>query len=266
MSDLSDWPLTILILWSSYKSKPKQAGANQERSDMPGYAAISAIVVLTDLLVPITLLTVWLALRRSRVEGPAAGLPALPLGLAFAWGAAWTWVPTMAALRLLPPPAGQAAAILGTVAGLCLLLLTAPVRQFFRSARLLPLVALGPWRIVYGLALLSIGALGGLPAAFFWSAAFGDIAVGLWSLLILSRRQAVTEREILAWNLVGLVDLMHVLVLGAANLRGFYLADLVVSPLNLLPMVGVPVFIALHVLTLWGFWARRGMPRPAAQA
>jgi hypothetical protein len=233
---------------------------------MPSYAVIAAIVVLIDLLVPVTLLTVWLALRRSRVEGPTAGWLALPLGLALAWAAAWTCVPAMAALRLLPPPAGQAAAILGAVLGLCLMLLAAPVRQFFRSARLLPLVALGPWRIVYGLALLGIGVLGGLPPAFFWSAAFGDIAVGLWSLVILSRRQAVMEQEILAWNIIGLVDLMHVLVLGAANLRGFYLADAGVSPLNLLPMVGVPVFIALHVLTLWGFWARRGMLKPPALA
>jgi hypothetical protein len=233
---------------------------------MPSYAAISGIIVTTDLLVPITLATVWLALRRSRVEGPTAGLLALPLGLVLAWGAAWTWVPALAALRLLPPPAGQAAAILGTVVGLCLLLLAAPVRQLLRSAPLLPLVALGPWRIVYGVALLGIGVLGGLPPAFFWSAAFGDIAVGFWSLLILSRRETVSEREILAWNLVGLVDLMHVLVLGAANLRGFYLADPGISPLNLLPMVGVPVFIALHVFMLWGFWARRALSKPAALA
>ena len=233
---------------------------------MPSYTVIAAIVGLTDLLIPVTLLSVWLVLGKSRVDGPSGLLLSLPLGLALLWGALWTWVPALAVLRFQPPPAGQAAAILGVVLGLCLLIVGSPARRFFRSARVLPLVALGPWRIVYGLALLGIGLSGGLPPAFFWSAAFGDIAVGLWSLLILMRRDTVTEREILAWNGIGLLDLAHVLALGAVNLRGFYLADPGISPLNLLPLVGVPVFIALHVLTLWGLWARRDRLNTSAAA
>jgi hypothetical protein len=75
--------------------------------------------------------------------------------------------------------------------------------------------------------------------------------------VILLRRKSVTEREIFLWNAVGLVDLSHVLALGALNLRGFYLAYPIISPLNLLPLVGVPLFLALHVLALWGLWSRR---------
>jgi hypothetical protein len=53
------------------------------------------------------------------------------------------------------------------------------------------------------------------------------------------------------------VDLAHVLVLGAINLRPFYLANPDIAPLNLLPLAGVPVFLALHGMTLWGIAARR---------
>jgi hypothetical protein len=224
---------------------------------MPSYALIDTIVVLTDLMIPITLLTVLFALKRSQANNSIPWQIVVPIVLALAWGGMWVWVPALAALRLQPPPAGQAAAILGLIVGLCSLLLIRSVRDFFRTASVLSLVTLGPWRIVYGLALLGIGLLGGLPSAFFWSAALGDIGVGLWSLLILSRSKTVTEREVMAWNVVGLLDLSHVLVLGALNLRGFYLADTSISPLNLLPIVGVPVFLALHVMTLWALLQRR---------
>jgi hypothetical protein len=169
-------------------------------------------------------------------------------------------------LRFQPPPAGQASAILIVIVGLCLLLLLRPARVYFRFARMRRLVALGPWRMIYGLALLVIGLSGGLPTAFFWTAAFGDIAIGLWSLVILSRGHNTSDGEVIAWNAAGLLDLVHVLILGALYLRGFYLAEPGIAPLNLLPLVGVPVFLALHVLTLWGLWARRGKvsdPRPA---
>jgi hypothetical protein len=223
---------------------------------MPAYEMIHTLVILTDILIPITLVSVLFALKRSQVGVSATWKIAFFLSLALAWGAVWAWVPALAALRLQPPPAGQAAAILGLVAGLCSLLFIKSVRLFFGNARILSLVALGPWRIIYGLALLALGLLGGLPSAFFWSAAVGDIGVGLWSLLILSRAKTVTEREILAWNLVGFLDLFHVLVLGALHLRGFYLADANISPLNLLPMVGVPVFLAMHVMTLWALFQK----------
>jgi hypothetical protein len=224
---------------------------------MPEFEMIKAVVAAIDMLIPATILTVWLVLKRSEVVGVSSLQLAIPLCIALGWGALWTWVPGMAALRLMPAPAGQAGAILALTLGLCLLLLHGSARHFFRTVRAVRLLALGPWRIVYGAALLVIGLGQGLPPAFFWSAAIGDIAVGIWSLAILARRETVSEREVLAWNAIGLADLMHVLALGAVNLRPFYLANPDVAPLNLLPLVGVPVFIALHVLTLWGLTARR---------
>lgn len=122
----------------------------------------------------------------------------------------------------------------------------------FRSIDVTALVDLSIWRVVYGAALLAIGVLGGLPSEFFWSAATGDIVVGLWGLGIMQRKPAVSTREVIFWNVAGLLDLVHVLALGAIYLRGFYLGNPDVARLNLLPLVGVPLLLSLHLQTLFG--------------
>jgi hypothetical protein len=187
---------------------------------------------------------------------------AVPIVVSALWGAAWIWSPSLAAFRLAPPPGGQVLAIAGVLAGWLSLLLLPGVRAYFRSADLTKLVALSPWRIVYGFALLTLGRYGGIPAAFYISAGIGDILVGLWGVSILARRPTVSTREVTAWNIAGIVDFTHVLVLGAINLRPFYLANPDVPPLNMLPLVGVPIFFAMHILTLWALMRSR-TPSPA---
>jgi hypothetical protein len=51
---------------------------------------------------------------------------------------------------------------------------------------------------------------------------------------------------------------------GALNLRGFYLANPNVPLLGLLPLVGVPAFIAVHIMTLWALYARRSVLVPSS--
>jgi hypothetical protein len=177
--------------------------------------------------------------------------------IALAWGAAWTWYPPLAGMRLLAPPGGQAGAVIALVVSLVSLLAIPAVRTLFRTADVSHLVGLGAWRLVYGAMLMVVGSLGGLPAAFFVSAGIGDMVVGLWALWLIMRRASVTQRELIAWNALGLIDLLHVITLAAIHLRPFFLAQPDLPALNLLPLVGVPVFIALHVLTLWGLFARR---------
>jgi hypothetical protein len=221
------------------------------------------IILSVDLLTFVTLFTVWLALKRAALNGTNATLfvvplvLAIPLVLALSWGLLWTLNPTLSAMRLLPPPFGQAGGILGLVVGLTSLLFLPAVRAYFKTADIMTLATVGPWRALYGFILLVIGLMGGLPAAFFWSAAAGDIIAGLWALSLIPRRDSVTQKELLAWNILGLLDLLHVLAVGAINLRPFYLASPEIPGLNLLPLVGVPVFIALHAMTLFGMIARR---------
>jgi hypothetical protein len=215
----------------------------------------------TDLLMLVTVLSFFWVLKGARRAGASPAAMVVPLVIALAWGTAWTFVPALAAARLAPPPGGQVLAIATTVLGLLSLQLRPSVRTYFKTADYGALVALGPWRIVYGALLLVMGQLGGLPPAFFWSAGIGDILVGLWSISLLSRISAVGDRELIAWNIIGLMDLLHVLALGAIHLRPFFLSHPdVVPPLNLLPLVGVPLFVALHIHSLSGLVRRGGQP------
>jgi hypothetical protein len=231
---------------------------------MPISPIVVPRVVAIDLLMPVTLVTVWWVLWKSRVDGPLGPWLAVPLVLALGWGALWSFVPAFAALRLAPPPSGQAGAILALLASLVGLLFLPTTRLFFTNARLEVLVWVGPWRMVYGALLMTIGLGGGLPGAFFWSAAIGDIAVGIWACVILARGGRPSTPHLVAWNLLGMADLSHVLVLSAIHLRPYFLANPEVPALNLLPLAGVPVFLALHVLTLWAVWTRhRATTAPA---
>jgi hypothetical protein len=218
--------------------------------------AISMIVLATDIMMPITVFSIGWTVLRARRQGPSAALIFIILAATLLWGAAWSWFPALAAFRFLPPPAGQAGAILGLIVALNMLRFAPSVRQMFQSIAMTRLIDLGVWRLIYGAALLAIGLLGGLPSEFFISAALGDIFVGLWAIMMMVRRPNISTREVIAWNMVGLLDLAHVLVLGALYLRGFYLTHSDVAPLNLLPLVGVPLLLVIHIQTLLGHFQK----------
>jgi hypothetical protein len=225
---------------------------------MLDWMPLSLLSLMTDALMLVTVWAFWRVLVDARKAGPEPLQIAVPLLVALAWGALWVWYPPLAAARLAPPPGGQVIAIAAVVLGLVALRALPSVRTYFATVDFRHLAWIGPWRIVYGGLLLLMGLKGGLPEAFFWSAAVGDIAVGVWAVTMLPRLETVSAREFAAWNAVGLADLLHVLVLGAINLRPFFLSHPdIVPPLNLLPLVGVPMFIALHVHVLWGLRSQR---------
>jgi hypothetical protein len=224
---------------------------------MADIALIKTIVTATDILMPVTMLAIALTFRAANPGTSGARILSGLTLAALAWGALWAWFPPLANLRLAPPPGGQVMAILGVVLSFVAFRFTSPVKAYWQTARLEKLVWNGPWRVVYGSSLLMIGFAGGLPNEFVWSAAAGDITVGLWAIAILMRGANVKRGEILGWNVLGAIDLFHVLALGAVYLRPFYLANPDIPLLNLLPLAGVPVLLAVHVMTLTGFLAQR---------
>jgi hypothetical protein len=213
---------------------------------------VQALVFMTDLLMPFTVFSIWWTLLKARSGGPPVIIMAVPFVLALAWGALWGFNPTLSSWRFLPAPAGQAGAILSLIIALNFLRLSPSVRAMFRSIDMSRLVDMGGWRVLYGSALLFIGMQGALPSEFFWSAALGDILVGLWAFTIMVRRPNISRGELIAWNGFGLLDLLHVLALGALFLPSFYQNHPEVPPLNLLPLVGVPLLLVLHIMTLLG--------------
>src|SRR5262245_49161433 len=146
-----------IILYASYNLRG-------EVVQMPD-ANLATIVSVSDVLAPLALMHVWLALREA-VTVRRGWVLAIPVVLASAWAALWTWQPLFVAMRSLPPPRGQAGAILDSI--LCLLIIFSlpPLRRLVTGLDPKPLVTFGAWRIVYGVILLILGLQGGLPASF----------------------------------------------------------------------------------------------------
>ena len=209
------------------------------------------VVRITDIAMPITTLSIYILIITAEKNRNLSKFAAIPISLSLVWAGLWAWWPPLASIRFQSWPPGQGVAILAVDLALVSLLLFKPVQQYFKTANLKVFVWLGPWRIFYGFSLLVIGWYGGLPPAFFWSAGFGDVAVGLWSLSILARGEFVSHREVTLWNIFGLADLAHVLVLGAISLVPFFLLHPEFVPPTLLPIAGVPMLIAMHVYCLW---------------
>ncbi len=210
-------------------------------------------VLLTDIFMPLTTVAIFILINRAAIWQPISKLAALPLGLALIWASLWTWWPPLASIRFQPPPLGQGGAIFLVIVSFVSLLAFNSVRQIFANADLKIFLWLGPWRIFYGIALLVIGLAGGLPAEFFRTASFGDIAVGVWAVTMLARLKTVSSQEILFWNILGLADLIHVLAVGAFSLGKFFNLHPEFSPPSLLPIAGVPMMIAMHVYALWAY-------------
>jgi hypothetical protein len=110
-----------------------------------------------------------------------------------------------------------------------------------------------------GVTFLVAMALGYLPAVFAIPAGLGDITIGVEAVFIArDLRRGVANRRAVWFNVLGLVDLVVALAIGATAAPG--LARLLVVspsteaisllPLVLIPTTIVPLAVALHVLSL----------------
>jgi hypothetical protein len=206
-------------------------------------------------LIPVFGLGTWLALRQA--NGVHGGTIAILLAAWFALAAAFAVVPGLVAWRQ-GNPAVQPAFILLTIAIAAGSHSVPAVRDFFRRARLTPLLGLFLWRAAFGTLLAMLWLAGGLPTAFALPAAIGDITVGLWAafLLLRIRKGAQPSRlHLWLWNLAGLLDLLNVMRLAVTVLVPWLVANPAIPQFPLLPLFGVPLFIALH-LHIWRAWQR----------
>lgn len=121
------------------------------------------------------------------------------------------------------------------------------------------------WR-AGGFSFLSLYTWGVLPGLFAWPAGLGDIAIGITApalALSLARDPAVAQsRRFIAWNLLGILDLVVAVTMGAVG-SGFIPAlapEISTTPMSQMPLVLipaylVPMFVMLHLTAL--FQARR---------
>jgi hypothetical protein len=210
--------------------------------------------------------------------------------------AAPTWLrlgvaSTLAAWLLVVLMAGAAQAFIGPIGqppirmGIAVI---APVVAFFLAFRtsrsfreavlaadLRWISALQAWRFG-GFAFLALYAYAVLPGSFAWPAGLGDMAIGFtapWIVLALLHRPGfAASKTFVAWNMLGILDLIAAVSTGAASsalatgaageISARPMADL---PLVLIPAYFVPVFLMLHATALLQVWHARGKPVERAQ-
>src|SRR5712691_613975 len=138
-------------------------------------------------------------------------------------------------------------------------------REFVLSADLRLMVGVQAWRFA-GFGFLALYTYGILPGLFAWPAGLGDIAIAIaapWILLNLIQRPGfASSRAFVAWNVLGILDLVVAVSMGAlatllaANVTGAVTsAPMAHLPLVLVPAFLVPAFIMMHLAAL--FQARR---------
>jgi hypothetical protein len=131
-------------------------------------------------------------------------------------------------------------------------------RAFADEISLTLLVGSHIWRFV-GLCFIYAWLTGNLAAGFAIPAGVGDIIVAAGSLALLPTllRGAVPRRWLLLWNVIGLLDLIAAIALGAlysvSSIGVLHTetqtTDLMTSfPVSLIPTFFVPLFILVHLL------------------
>jgi hypothetical protein len=180
------------------------------------------------------------ALSRSR--------PYLLAGLI--WFLAALFFSASGRLSLLRPPAPQLILLGLTVALLVAGTVLPGFRLWLAGLNLRQLVALHLTRFV-GIYFLVLHARGELPYAFAVPGGWGDIAIacGALALVLFVPDLAAQRPWLLAWNLLGLADILSVVVIAArlALRNPDSMAALQRLPLSLLPTFLVPLIIASHL-------------------
>lgn len=173
---------------------------------------------------------------------------------------------------LRPPGTPPVPILIGVLAPLLVFALAYLGSSAFRAFVLLadPVVlsTVQAWR-AGGLGFLALAAHGILPGLFAWPAGLGDIAIGVtapWMVSSLIHRPGfASSRSFVIWNLLGILDLVVAVSLGALNsgfvpglVREVTTAAMTQLPLVLIPAYLVPLFVMLHLAAL--FRARQQAP------
>jgi hypothetical protein len=123
------------------------------------------------------------------------------------------------------------------------------------------------WRFV-GFGFLALYAHGILPGDFAWPAGLGDMAIGItapWIVLaLIERPNFVRNRWFIAWNGLGILDL--VVAVGSGGLNSLLahgtpgeitMGAMAEMPLVLIPAYFVPLFLMVHLSALLQAWQSR---------
>jgi len=122
------------------------------------------------------------------------------------------------------------------------------------------LLAMQAWRFA-GFGFLALQAHAILPAYFAWPAGVGDMAIGLTAPLMMAvlirRPEFASSGGFVIWNLLGMLDLVVAVSLGAVGSFLLASSDTTITtipmagmPLVLIPAFLVPLFLMMHITAL----------------
>jgi hypothetical protein len=115
------------------------------------------------------------------------------------------------------------------------------------------LIAAQTYRIA-GIAFLWGMTQGLLDPAFAIPAGVGDILIGVTAIpfaIFLWRGYSWSKYAVVVWSVLGIADLVNAITLGRITNPDFSTSTMATFPWILVPTVGVPLGLALHVLTLY---------------
>jgi hypothetical protein len=197
----------------------------------------------------------WSAEERAAIQRVAAVVLIVwfAVALAFAWlgffAGAPDRIPTIQFGLLLP-------ILIGAIA----LARSATLRRIVDAVPQTWIVGIQVYRII-GVIFLTLLAVGQLPAAFAVPAGAGDVLVGLLAPLValaVARGWKGASGFVLAWNILGLLDLITAVGMGfltspsPTQLLSLDAPNLLISvfPLVMIPVFAVPLSVLLHLVSL----------------
>jgi hypothetical protein len=143
--------------------------------------------------------------------------------------------------------------LIPVVVGVAAPLVAAPVRRVISQGAIQPtVIAVHSLRVIPGVVFLSMIVVGVLPAIFAVPAGAGDVIVGLAAFSASRWLRSGRWDRVLAWNLLGVLDLVTAIVLAVLTTPG-QLHLISATPdtrwMNMPPLVVVPTFeVAIYLL------------------